>query len=361
MKNLILSLILLCIGALSYAQTPTLFENNSLTPSQLSEDQQAFVNRAILKYEALNTSIITVSNIETVQQNGILSFTLPSGEELTAYVLRVNAGEENTFTWTGKIGENGDFISLAQNAGGTGGMIKYQDRFYSIHPLDAHNALFVESDRSVHEDIVCGMDTQLGTTAFADEECSESECDGPVIDVLLVWTDEASQWLLDLGNPFVIAIYGMLGIESINIAFANSGISGEVRHRSFRYSGFSYDAQNEIVDDVITLANDPVILAARKSPEQILSSCLPIKLISILFPVAKPLEESMRLDREAIMRLPSSKFLFLFLQDGHWPMKWGIFLAHVITGLVMAEMMILIFAHMHGDLQAIQAMKTERF
>ena len=266
MKKIILLLLAFVVIVIAAdAQNASLFGVSSLTPSELTTDQQNFVNRISVTYEALSTSFVTVSAIDETQNDGVLSFALSSGQVLTATVFRTSHSEENTFVWTGKIDDAGNFISLAQNEGGTGGTIIYGDRFYSVHPIDPNNSLFVESDRNVHEKIVCDMEAQLGTTALAEEECTATECDGPIVDVLLVWTDQAAEWLLGFGNPFIIAIYGALGMESVNVAFANSGVSGEVRYRSFRYSGFNFTANPvSIRDDVLTLTNDPAIQTARE-------------------------------------------------------------------------------------------------
>jgi len=265
MKKTILILSILVVASLSYAQHNNPFGNSALTLTELSPDKQDFVNRISLNYNALSTTFITVSDITDLQEESSLNFTLPSGEQLTANGFHLGEEEENTFVWTGKIGNDGNFISLASNEGGTGGMILYQDKFYSIHPIDSDNSLFVESLRSVHEEVVCGMDTIGGTGTIFQQanECLATECESPTIDVLLVWTDEAVTWIGGLGNPFIIAIYGALGMESINIALANSGVTGRVRYHRFQYSEFTYAPAPNINTDISTLVNDPAILAAR--------------------------------------------------------------------------------------------------
>jgi len=265
MKKMILNLILLCTSTLSFSQNTPLFENSTLTFTQLSEDQKELFYSIGSTYKALSATFITVSNVKTVQEGGILAFGLPSGEQLTAQVFRVYQGEENTFVWTGKIGENGDFISLARNEGGTGGMIKYQDRFYSIHPLDSDNSLFIESDLSVHEDLVCGNINQIEAGISASDECGPNTCNNPLIDILVVWTDEAVAWLNGLGNPFIIAIYTSLGMESVNIAFANSGIESEVRYSSTRYSDFNFSTSVDVLLDLVELTNDSTLNSLRNS------------------------------------------------------------------------------------------------
>ena len=263
MKNVFLFLFALTLNLSASAQESALFGLSSLTSAQLSLEQQAFVTKVNTSYQPIGNTFVTIEDLAAISQDGTITLDLPNGQELIAQVFRVSETEENTLVWTGKIGDNGDFITIAQNAAGAGGMFTYEDRFYSFHPLDADNSLLLESPIEIHEDKICGIAEQLNTIA-ATEECEAGECEDPIVDVLLVWTDEAVAWLAGLGNPFIIAIYGALGMESVNIAFANSEVSGEVRYQSFRYSGFDYSFPPRIDVDVDRLTINSVIFNARE-------------------------------------------------------------------------------------------------
>ena len=262
MKNVFLFLFALILSLSVSAQESVLFGISSLSSAQLNSEQQAFVTKVNTSYQPMGSTFVTIEDLAVISQGGTITLNLPNGQELIAQVFRVSETEENTLVWTGKIGDNGDFITIAQNTAGAGGMFTYEDRFYSFHPLDADNSLLLESPIEIHEDKICGITEQLNTIV-ATEECEAGECEDPIVDVLLVWTDEAAAWLTGLGNPFIIAIYGALGMESVNAAFANSEVSGEVRYQSFRYSGFDYSSSININNDIDHLPLDPFIANLR--------------------------------------------------------------------------------------------------
>ena len=245
MKNHIVKTIFNILGLILFSinlYSQSLF-NVVDTTGLLNEEQKDFLYRVANDAVSLENTFVSLGNISEIQNDGVLVFNSPNGDSIEAVAYRVNYQDENTYSWTGKFDDG--FITLVRASNGTGGMLKTSDHFYFLHPVTNDISVFVKTNPEIYSNEICGVEGGSHETgSLLDDECI-SDCYGEIADVLIVWTPEALSWLnTNLGSPFNIALYGTLAMESVNIAFENSEISGEVNYTGVLYNDFTTNEFN---------------------------------------------------------------------------------------------------------------------
>ncbi len=245
------------IGGLGNPQNIEPIFNIVNTPGNITAAEAAFVARVAGNDVSHRRSFVSFGNFN-IEKNAF-GFKNPLSNKIhQAEATRIQYEDENNFSWSGKLAEEGSFFTLIRNPGGTIGMIKDGNRFYFIHPVAPEISVFTFVKNEASAEIECGAShssTSNSSMGFCDEDlCHET------IDALMVWTPGALEFLNGVGNPFIQWLYVLIGRESINQAFHNSSIAGEIR---FQSTNFDFPLSADIAFDINSLVLDPDIIALR--------------------------------------------------------------------------------------------------
>ncbi|MEL6866510.1 MAG: zinc-dependent metalloprotease family protein [Bacteroidota bacterium] len=257
MMKIFLPIAFLCGLVISGFSQNTLFTILSPSQANLNTSEQEFVDRMRLDPYTAQLNLVSLGNLSNLQQSGILSFLMPNS--LTPYgaeALRVQYEDETNYIWTGRFPNQKGSMSLVRNPGGFGGFIDHEEASYTILPINPAVSAMIQHQTQDSTPTSCGVNATTGRfPANTADECNFTECTD-IVDVLLLWTPEASDYLRAFSNPFLTAIVGTFEIEAMNIGFANSGLEGEIRVRAVDFEMPRYDQQLDMSEDVQILKTE---------------------------------------------------------------------------------------------------------
>jgi len=256
MKNVIINLsVLLFLFSLDTV-AQGLFTLETSQPS-LSPDRLAFIDT--LNNDSLidDIALIAIEDFSTLQHQGVLKFTIPfesSTDTFTAITDYVEYQSSSDYLWTATImtplGNVGS-INLIRNAYGILGNIQLPQTYYSIHPLGGNMGAISKQSVSSYNNTVCSAPSSSGNSAAS--ECSPNEECNTTVDILVLWTQEALDWVNAVDpNPFIQQLYAGFGYATMNAAISNSDITGvttRVQTAFFDFTPF-YNPDRDIDTDV---------------------------------------------------------------------------------------------------------------
>lgn len=198
---------------------------SKVSPGSLTTSQQKVVDYVSnLPYED-GFIYATVDDLASTQDNGFLAVTIPTLDTGTYffYAEHVTYKNASSYTWVGKIKAGyGDF-ALFSNSTGKGGFIDLGTKFFSIHPLGGDLVVIVRHDMTEYPLAICGGGGERDSeTAY----CEEDDCGAAIVDILVLVTPDAEDWLADQYGGFD-QFYVWLGTEYINSALVLSGVANK--------------------------------------------------------------------------------------------------------------------------------------
>lgn len=246
MYALMVLFLIICGGHVKAQQVLLKPINVSQIPLLPTEKQTFWQNLGNLPYKK-TLQLVKVGDLPNLQQNGFLSFTIPGiNPTITATAVRVEYADEKDYIWQAKIAETG-YMSIVSKPDGVSGFIQLNNKYFVLYPLyKSYSALFEYNIGAMPND-TCA---QLATAApSAIDYCAEDYVCFPTIDVLVLVTPEARNWIGgNFGSNWLNALsYVITGIETVNFAFANSNIPDKhIRTRYAAINDFTYSTQTEI-------------------------------------------------------------------------------------------------------------------
>ncbi len=243
-KSLLATTFLLVVASSSYSQS-SLFSIIG-QPATLDDSQTKVLNMASSSPHIGDLKFVEFSPSALNEESGSIQLAIPG----------VNNGSPLNFQLQDAFFDSPTHYSLhASNETGTltlyitpegqGGRIDLGNRLFNILPFGTNKGLLIEKNMAEGETSICSpsTETMVVTNHFCEEDCGAA-----VLDVLLLITPEAQQWL---GTSFGGLANWFLFVEANNInpAFANSGVPNKrVRVNWINYTpNFAYST-NPFVD-----------------------------------------------------------------------------------------------------------------
>jgi len=232
----------------------------------LTTNQQQFVQKIVQLEDTETTKYISIGDVAQFETNGILDFSLPGvSGTLQSEAVRVEYNDSTNYVWSAKLTNQSGYFSLIVRPEGKVGFIQLQGRYFNIHPVNSTVSLLREIDLSQIPAEDCALfDESTTTPPEAPDWCqhTENNCFAE-IDVLILVTPDVGGWFSEQGDPWQTLATIAQGIESVNLAFANSGIPNkQIRSQMvmFDFQGFNTPPFNlfDLADDL----NDLVVDAA---------------------------------------------------------------------------------------------------
>ena len=189
-----------------------------------SESQQKVINYASALPYKDDLVFVLVGNLWEEQDNGALSFSIPDldSQMHTFYAEDVNYSDSQNYSWAGKKeSDTGDFVFYSSSDGRIGFIDLITD-YYSIFPLGGNLALIVKHNMAAYPEMECAGVTDTNESSII-EYCDEDDCGTAVVDVLVLITEDAQDWMND--NFGVLnQLYLYFGTNSVNEALFLSGV-----------------------------------------------------------------------------------------------------------------------------------------
>ncbi len=184
-----------------------------------------------------DTRMITMADVRTVQQQGILTFQLPDNptQVLTAKAAPLSYYPTDGFEWTGNLVSGGQGYAMFTIADGKkSGIVVVDGVFYEIIPLSDNYQAVVR--KNVLDNETCGLLSPSNITTDPDPDPPGGECTPTdnnnncpaVVEVLIVVEPEAAQEIIDIYGSIRTFLHP--SDNSINLAFANSDIPNKTVH-----------------------------------------------------------------------------------------------------------------------------------
>ncbi len=228
-------------------------------PVSLTEGQTKVFNYALTTPHVGNLMFVKFTSPSSIGQTDAISISIPSvnnGVPMTFEVKNATFDDPQHYS-VGFSGSSG-YVNLYFSPEGTGATIDLVNRLFVLIPFGSGKGILTERNISGESITACG--NRAEQVAPRETNFCEGDCGTDILDVLLLRTPEANNWLL--------ASWGMfnewfLYVEShnINLAFANSVIPNKrVRVTAVNYTpDFAWSiAQNvdtRINQDLISVSN----------------------------------------------------------------------------------------------------------
>ncbi|MBL7785777.1 MAG: zinc-dependent metalloprotease [Chitinophagales bacterium] len=229
--------------------------------SLLPTEKLDFWNRLNALSYKKNLSVVKVGDVPSLQQDGVLTFTIPGiAATITAKAVRVEYEAEKQYIWQGRIDQAG-YMSIVSTDDGMSGFIQLNNKYFVLYPLYKSYCALFEYDMAAMPADTC-LTSTVPTTALQSasssiDYCAEDDNCSSIIDVLVLVTPEARTWIGGtFGNNWLNALaYVINGAETVNLAFANSDINARVRTRYAALNNFIYSGDTSILSDIFNLKN----------------------------------------------------------------------------------------------------------
>jgi hypothetical protein len=225
----------------------------------LNPTQQTIVNYfSGLSYNA-GLVFVQVGNLATIQQNGIIHFTIPEFETapLAFKEFDVKYKSPNDYTWLGQMDLTQGEMTFYAKPEGYGGTIDLGTRYYSINPLGGNLALIMKHNITAYPPGGCVSNSNMETSST--NFCKSEDCGNSVVDILVVVTPAANaQMTAQWGT--LAGFYLWEGTNSMNEALAFSGIPNKSIRVQFMNAVPGFALTNNPFTDIATLTADPIFL-----------------------------------------------------------------------------------------------------
>jgi len=232
-----------------------------ISPSQvtLTSSELQFVQKITLLEDTKTTKFISIGDVAQFESNGLVNLYLPGvSGVLQSEAVHVDYTSSSNYVWSAKLTNQPGYLSLIVTPGAKVGFIQRQGQFFSICPINATVSLLRELDLSKISQNDCGMSASSSEPPPANWcEPANNNCFAEIDMLILVSSPDVQEWFGMQADPWVEIATIIQGIESINLAFANSGIPNKnIRWRIEAFEFGGYNLPLDAVDDVEDLADE---------------------------------------------------------------------------------------------------------
>lgn len=198
---------------------------------------------------------------------GSFTFSIPGiSANLQARGGFVQQTPNGDYVWWANLSNDRGYFGIASNASGKVAYAQVDGQHYMLYLLsDRYNALVKLNSNPSFLPQQCLPELASPSNITFDDSCEQDSDCSAIVSVLVLVTPEALDWLGGNYAPLEGLLYFGLGLHTVNFAFLNSGIY----HKSVRFIVESYDfdfgPNDEALDDLQTLENDPVANSLRNA------------------------------------------------------------------------------------------------
>ena len=248
-----------------------LIQEKSPAEVSLTTNEQQFVQRIAQLEDTETTKYISIGDVAQFETNGLLNFSLPGvSGTLQSEAVRVEYTSSSNYIWSAKLTNQPGYFSLIVRPEGKVGFFQLQGRYFDIHPLNSTVSLLREIDLNQLSGEDCAL---LGTSsAPAIDWCQpdNNNCFAE-IDVLVLVTPDVGGWFSAQPDIWQALITAVQGIESVNMAFANSAIPNkQIRWQAEMFNFQGFDPILDIVDDLDDLEVDAAGLREQRQADVVI-------------------------------------------------------------------------------------------
>jgi len=208
------------------------------------------------------TKFISIGDVAQFESNGLVNLYLPGvSGVLQSEAVHVDYTSSSNYVWSAKLTNQPGYLSLIVTPGAKVGFIQRQGQYFSIHPINSTLSLLREIDlnKLSKEDCAFAGAENTDPTPIEPNWCepANTTCFSEIDLLILVSTPDVQEWFGAQADPWAVLATILQGIESINLAFANSGIPNKhVRWRIETFEFVGYDNPLRPFEDIEELATD---------------------------------------------------------------------------------------------------------
>lgn len=239
----------------------------------LSGTEQVFVQKITSQSDTKTAKYISIGDIGQYQSNGMLSFSLPGvSETLQSEAVHVEYISANYYIWSARFTNLSGYMSIISKPEGKVGFFQLPGRFFSIYPINDTVSLLKEIDFAHLSSEECGwVESEMANAEIDWCEPEENDCFSEIDVLILVSSPDIQNWFNTQGNPWQAFLMVIQGIESVNLAFANSGIANkQIRWRAEQFNFTGYDMPLNPGNDIIDLANQAAPLREQRQADVVI-------------------------------------------------------------------------------------------
>ena len=245
----------MCICLPLFAQNGDFFTPVS-APLELSQGRATFAAKIAADSLTKTAGYVKFSDLPaSLATDGSLSLKVPAEEKTTKYFpVYYERSGSNSYTWFGKSEDDSHFLGLVEMKGHLIGFVQSENAFWEIVPIKADTSMVRELNIQKFNGAF-SVDDPLDEVGFVANEidlCDLSTVCGGVIDILVLITPDALEWLGvydDPSNWWLADLYVAIGAGSFQTALINSGLEDVTVQTKIEGFDFVYDAFHNIVQD----------------------------------------------------------------------------------------------------------------
>ncbi|MFN0213928.1 MAG: T9SS type A sorting domain-containing protein [Saprospiraceae bacterium] len=207
------------------------------------------------------TKFITLGDVSQFETNGVLNFSVPGVlGTLQSEAVHVEYTDTTNYIWSAKMTNQPGYLSFIVTPGAKVGFVQLQGQFFSICPINSTLSLLRELDLTKIPQEDCALffsNTEPPPSEMNWCEPANTNCFAEIDLLILISTPDVQEWFGMQADPFVTIAAIIQGVESINLAFANSGIPN--KHIRWRMETFEFGGYNiplNALSDIAELAAD---------------------------------------------------------------------------------------------------------
>ncbi len=266
-----LSVSLLLLGYItSFAQ---LFQEKKQDQLALNQPNTEFVEKIKNEVTTKSTRFVSIGDVALFQAEGLLRIEVP-GIEGTIIVdpTHVDYDDPENYIWSGNIvgTDQIGYVSIVAREGLKGGFIQRGSEFFNIIPVNREVSIVRELTISKSNGDDCGNTEQYSDAALVQDFCANGgQCANDISILVLIPQDLRAFFGGQAATAQIQTLIQVIsGVETINLAFINSGINHHVRWTSQNIN-FPYlsttDPDSEA--DINRLSTDATAAALRNTAQ----------------------------------------------------------------------------------------------
>lgn len=227
-----------------FVSTAQLIQVQSPTQLSFTASEQQFIQKMNLAAETQSIQYVSIGDIAQFETNGVVNLTLPGiAGSFPTEAVHVEYVSPTDYIWSGNFTSVPGYFSIIRKPEGAGGFYLLPGKFFSIVPLNGTVSLLRELNLADVPKEDCGNKLLPPIAENEIDWCvpEPTDCFAEIDVLILLSSPDVYNWFNAGLDQLQAIITTLTGIESVNLAFANSGIPNKrlrwrVEPFSFEYS-----------------------------------------------------------------------------------------------------------------------------
>ncbi len=245
--------------------------------SELSDNQVTMTTPQQQKFQNLQAQselqfvkFLSLGSLSMADQNGSLTFSLPTIGTVTATAKQVRYSSESDYTWAGEFtGTHHGYMGLVSKSFGKCGFFQIDNRFFSLIDYGQNKYALIENigdnKPNINDCAVVTTPKEVKegkqVTNYCDEE--NNTCAANILMLVLITPEAQAELAAIYPNPFQAALSSWVAVLATNLAFVNSDIPNKTLVPRFQFlPNFDYATSATLDDnldaDYITLSTSSI-------------------------------------------------------------------------------------------------------